>query len=34
MSQARRMTRYHALLLGVFAIVWGWAAIEPRYPHD
>ena len=34
MSQARRMTRYHALLLGVFAIVWGWAAIEPTYPHD
>ena len=28
------MTRYHALLLGIFAMVWGWAAIEPRYPHD
>lgn len=28
------MTRYHALLLGVFAAVWIWAAIEPVYPHD
>lgn len=28
------MTRYHALLLGVFAAVWVWAAIEPKYPHD
>lgn len=28
------MTRYHALLLGLFALVWGWAAIEPTYPHD
>lgn len=28
------MTRYHALLLGIFAAVWIWAAIEPRYPHD
>ncbi|MDA8127706.1 MAG: DUF2238 domain-containing protein [Betaproteobacteria bacterium] len=28
------MTRYHALLLGVFAAVWIWAAIDPVYPHD
>ena len=28
------MTRYHALLLGIFAAVWVWAAIAPRYPHD
>lgn len=28
------MTRYHALLLGVFATVWTWAAIEPKHPHD
>lgn len=28
------MTRYHTLLLGIFAAVWVWAAIEPRYPHD
>ena len=28
------MTRYHALLLGIFAAVWIWASIEPRYPHD
>ena len=28
------MTRYHALLLGVFAVVWTWAAIGPKYPHD
>jgi putative membrane protein len=28
------MSRYHALLLGIFAAVWVWAAIEPRYPHD
>ena len=28
------MTRYHALLLGTFALVWVWAAIEPVYPHD
>ncbi|MHB1187521.1 DUF2238 domain-containing protein [Thiobacillus sp.] len=28
------MTRYHAFLLGLFAAVWTWAAIEPRYPHD
>ncbi|NTV86529.1 MAG: DUF2238 domain-containing protein, partial [Burkholderiaceae bacterium] len=28
------MTRYHALLMGIFAAVWIWAAIEPRYPHD
>lgn len=28
------MTRYHTLLMGIFAAVWIWAAIEPRYPHD
>lgn len=28
------MTRYHTLLLGLFAAVWVWAAIEPKYPHD
>ena len=28
------MSRYHAMLLAVFAAVWMWAAIEPRYPHD
>jgi len=28
------LSRYHALLLGIFAAVWVWAAIEPRYPHD
>jgi putative membrane protein len=28
------MSRYHAFLLTVFAAVWGWAAIEPVYPHD
>lgn len=28
------MTRYHGFLLLVFASVWIWAAIEPRYPHD
>jgi len=28
------MTRYHAALLGIFAAVWIWAAIEPRYPDD
>jgi len=31
---ARDVTRYHALLLGLFALVWGWAAIGPTYPHD
>jgi putative membrane protein len=29
-----RMTRYHALLLAVFAAVWVWAAIDPVYPDD
>ena len=29
-----RMTRYHALLLSIFAAVWIWAAIEPNYPDD
>lgn len=28
------MTRYHILLLIAFSAVWGWAAIEPKYPHD
>jgi putative membrane protein len=28
------MTRYHGCLLGLFAAVWVWAAIEPKYPHD
>ncbi len=28
------MTRYHVLLPGWFALVWGWAATEPAYPHD
>jgi putative membrane protein len=28
------MTRYHASLLVAFIAVWGWAAIEPKYPHD
>jgi putative membrane protein len=28
------MTRYHLSLLIAFLTVWGWAAIEPRYPHD
>ena len=34
MTRVLRMTRYHAMLLGVFAAVWAWAAIEPRYPDD
>jgi putative membrane protein len=34
MTRVLHMTRYHALLLGVFAAVWIWAAIEPRYPDD
>jgi len=34
MTRVLRMTRYHAMLLGVFAAVWVWAAIEPRYPDD
>ena len=28
------MSRFHAFLLTVFACVWGWAAIAPKYPHD
>jgi putative membrane protein len=28
------MTRYHALLITLFAIVWTWAAIDPVFPHD
>jgi len=28
------MNRYHVFLLALFAAVWGWAAIEPRYPQD
>src|SRR5512139_2598775 len=30
----KRMTRYHGFLFIVFAAVWTWAAIEPKYPHD
>ena len=28
------MSRYHKALLAVFAIVWIWAAIQPKYPDD
>ena len=28
------MKPYHVMLLGIFAAVWIWAAIEPKYPHD
>lgn len=28
------MNRYHVFLLAIFAAVWGWAAIDPRYPQD
>ena len=28
------MTRYQKVLLLVFALVWTWAAIDPKYPHD
>jgi len=28
------MKHYHAFLLAIFAAVWVWAAIEPRYPRD
>ena len=28
------MNRYHAMLLGIFAVVWVGAAIETKYPHD
>lgn len=28
------MTRYQKLLLVAFGLVWTWAAIAPRYPHD
>lgn len=28
------MSRYHTFLLAVFASVWTWAAIEPKYSHD
>ena len=28
------MNHYHALLLAIFAAIWVWAAIEPRYPQD
>ena len=34
MTRVGRMTRYPALLLDVFAVVWTWAAIGPKYPHD
>ena len=28
------MTRYQKFLLLAFAVVWTWAAINPKYPHD
>jgi putative membrane protein len=28
------VSRYHKLLIGIFAAVWLWAAIRPLYPHD
>src|SRR3989344_640725 len=28
------MTKYQKILLIVFAVVWVWAAIEPKFPHD
>jgi putative membrane protein len=28
------MSHYQKLLLGLFAAVWAWAAIAPKYPHD
>jgi putative membrane protein len=28
------MHRYHKILLAVFAAVWIWAAIQPKYPDD
>jgi len=28
------MSRYHMVLLAVFAAVWIWAAVDPVYPHD
>ncbi|HKK06677.1 MAG TPA: DUF2238 domain-containing protein [Gammaproteobacteria bacterium] len=29
-----QLSRYHAFLIGMFALVWTWAAIGPVYPHD
>ena len=28
------MTRYQKFLLLTFAVVWTWAAINPKFPHD
>ena len=28
------MSRYQKFLLLAFAVVWVWAAIHPKYPHD
>jgi putative membrane protein len=28
------MHRYHKILLAIFAAVWIWAAIQPKYPDD
>lgn len=28
------MSRYHKILLVIFAAVWVWAAIRPKYPED
>ena len=28
------MTRYQKVLTAVFGLVWLWAAIGPKYPHD
>ena len=28
------MTKYQKILLIVFTVVWIWAAIEPKFPHD
>ena len=29
-----KMSRYKISLILVFVIVWVWAAINPKYPHD
>ena len=28
------MTRYQKFLLGAFVLVWAWAAVAPKFPHD
>ncbi|MBF6057422.1 DUF2238 domain-containing protein [Thiomicrorhabdus heinhorstiae] len=28
------LSRYHLVLFLIFLMVWGWAAIDPVYPHD